>query len=699
MNFQHLRCLRGANAWAARPVVEVALDLTEETSWSPEQLRQTLNRLEGSLPGSTEAAGDLEPSLLRLALGFTLAVRKLQELAGTPVSGTWARATSRPGLFLTAVEFVEDVVGQAAAETALRLLQAATAGQAFSLEEDLRPLRALEYKRRFPTSTATVYHAARARGIPAGRLNPEYGRYVLLGQGSKQHRCLASEPDTASAVARFASTDKHLAKQLLQAAGVPVPQGRLVSTAEEAWAAASELGLPVAVKPVDSDLATGVSLDLQSREQVEAAFREASQHSDEVLVERFAPGLEHRVLVVGGRVSAVARIEPPHVVGDGVCSVAQLVEKVNQDPRRGEAGSGRPLYLIKTDEMAREVLAGQGLTLDSVPPSGRRVLLRRNPPYIKNGGSLADLTEVIHPGTAAHAVAAAQAVQLPVAGLDVVALDITRPLEEQEGVIVEINTSPGLWLHLAPWADSPRPVGRDIVDALFPLGEDGRIPVAAVVGDASGAAARHLTALLGLAGLCAGSVDPTEVAVGGRRWVHQAATPQERAGLLFLNPTVDVALLRTTPRELLRAGLGNDRCEVALLLDGRPVESPEEDPGHEPGSFVRALRNALGRRGTLVVAEEALGIDPALPTAQLLLVSGRGDHPRLREHLAAGGRALTTQGERLVLAHGNEAPVLLGKRPGDLGERDTLPLLAALGAGLGLGQGTELLKRYVDSLR
>jgi cyanophycin synthetase len=397
----------------------------------------------------------------------------------------------------------------------------------------------------------------------------------------------------------------------------------------------------------------------------------------------------------------VARIEPPHVTGDGLSSVAELVDRVNQDPRRGDEGSGAPLYKLKIDDLAREVLAGQGWAPGSVPPAGKRILLRRNPPYIKNGGNLIDLTDCIHPSTAAHAVAAAQAVQLPVAGLDVVAADISKPLEDQGGVVVEINTSPGLWLHLAPWADSPRPVGQAIVDALFPPGHDGRIPVVALVGDATGAATRHLTALLTQAGLRVGSADPAEITVGQRRWAPQTRAPQERAGLLFQNPAVDVALLKTTPGELVRAGFASDRCDVAVLLDTRaPEDEDSDDVGPGFGEFLQALRHALAPEAVLVSAAGAASSGTALglPPARTCLVAGPADLGRLRDHQAAGGRALLVQTDGTALVQEAEVIASLGKFPRSMPEREIPELLAALAAGLALGQGTAALQAYLCSL-
>ena len=303
------------------------------------------------------------------------------------------------------------------------------------------------------------------------------------------------------------------------------------------------------------------------------------------MIEQFAPGTEHRVVVVGDKISAVTQVEPPLVVGDGVSSIAQLVEQVNRDPRRqNDERNKAPLSPLKLDDVALGVLAAEGLTTASVPAKGRKVLVRRNPPYFKNGGRLVDWTDRIHPSIAAHSIAAAQMMQIPVAGLDVVAVDITRPLEEQGGVIVEINAGPGLWLHLAPWADTPRPVGEDIAAYLF-RDNTGRVPVIALVGDDDGAAERELTAKLTASGRRVGMASATELAVDGRRWPALAGTPQVRAYVLFRNPAVDVAIFRTDPAELLEHGFANDRCDVAIVKT------------EEPGEWLQALRHAARRKG------------------------------------------------------------------------------------------------------
>jgi cyanophycin synthetase len=642
MKIRESRFLHGPNVWAACPVLEIALEDVDESA----------------------------------AHAFAERVRDLQELAGTPVTFVAVRRSGE--VVLAAVEFAEEPVARAALDIA-----------ANPSADDVRRLKELPLAQRMSATVATTYLGAKRLGIPVAMLSPEYGGYLFLGHGSKQHRVRWSEPDAVSGVARLASTDKYLTNQLLRSIGIPVPRGRLISTVEEAWPAAEEVGLPVVVKPYNCDLQTGVSLDLRSRERVEAAFHAAVEHSSWVLVEHFAPGIEHRVVVVGDRVVAVCRIDPPRVIGDGVSTIVQLADKVNEDPRRGDGESDdKPLTKLKLDDVAAAVLASQLCTLESVPAAGQVVLVRRDPPYFKNGGTLTDLTDVIHPSTAAYAVAAARMMGIPVAGLDVVAVDIARPLAEQEGIVVEINANPGFWLHLAPWADSPRPVGEEMVRWLF-RDRDGRIPVVALVGDAERTVERHLAAILKAGGSRVGTAGPGEMSSNGRRWPTDLKSPQERAYVLFRNPEVDAALFETDAAELLQHGFASDRCDVAVLL------SP---PSGEDAEFVRALTHALGTKGSFVTTSawplDRLGV----PAAQVILIAEPGEIDVRNVHAATGGRVVFVRGRDVILADGPRSEIVLGPIPASLSATDARGVLAGVAAAWALGMSPQTVQEVLRPL-
>ena len=591
----------------------------------------------------------------------------LQVLSGNPVQFSGFRPTDCPHRYRVAFEYQEEPVGRACLETALALCQAAWEDRLYPLDEELARLRELADDQQLGPSTLAVVEAARARQIPVDHFNPEDGRYLRLGQGGAQRRSLASETDDISALARSITTDKHLTKLLLREAGVPVPYGRPVSDADDAWKAACELGLPVAVKPQDRDMALGVGVNLRTREQVLAAYEAARAKSSSILVERFLVGIEHRVLVVGDRVAAVARIEPPHVVGDGVSRIADLVETVNRDPRRGDAYPA-PLRRIKLDAVALELLACQGYSRESIPPRGARVLLRRNPPHLDNGGSIRDVTDAIHPETAACAVAAAQALRVRIAGIDLVVQDIARPLEEQGGGIVEVNTGPGLGLHTAPLNDSPRPVGAAIMASLFPPSSDGRIPVLAITGSRAHTAGRCLAALLTDAGHRVGRASRDGLFIAGRKINLEDATAYDKARAVLRNSLVDVAVLECEAHDLLREGFACDRCDVVLMTDqtevddsGESADSGSEGSRTEAAEAWIALLHALAPDGKAVLnADNPPGPCSILPPPdRLLWFAQTGDNARVASHRAAGGTAVFLSADSLVVGAGSKSSVWL----------------------------------------
>ncbi len=710
VRFRSLRCLGGPNRWASCPVFEAELDLSDEASWPAARIKQTSARLDDQLsdgqPGAKGQGATGKNALgtpRDLADAFVQCAFRLQNRLADQIAFGAVQETASPNVFLVAVESVSEGLGRAVMDGALKILETASAeeqlplvglrDQILELLYEEFPARRVGYRNL--AATLDIYYAAKKRNIPAAQITPTYWGSLRLGQGSKHRRLRASEPDIVSGVARMASTDKPICNQLLREAGVPISRGCVVETVEHALAAAEELGLPVAVKPADTDVGVGVTLDVRTPEHVERAFAEAIKHATKVLVEQFAPGIEHRVLVIGDRVAAVTRVDPPQVIGDGVSTIAELVKQVNLDPRRGEEKADTPWFRLKLDKEALEFLAVDGLTIDSVPAVGQKVLVRRNPPYIKHGGVPTDMTDRIHPRIAAQAVAAAKWMQIPVCGLDVVALDIGRPLEEQRGIFVEANTGPGLWLHLAPYIEPARPVGKNIVDLLFAPGDEARIPVAAVVGDSTDLATAHLRALLTASGVRAASASEQEIVMAERRFVSQATTPHSRAAVLFQNETVDLAILKTSPQELFQAGFGNDRCEVALVC-GSPDSSRAAAADRE---CLQALRNALSSSGIFVLqaAEHEAPFSPPLPVERIIRYAVNESKP-FAEHVRAGGDGIFTRDGTIVLSQGKQASILLGSVPTKISEEQQCALLAALAAAKGLGQSHETLRAYVDSL-
>ncbi len=486
MEFRKVLALRGPNIWTNDPVLEVWVDLKD------------LDRPSTDFPGFNDRLMQWLPTMIehRCSVGerggFFQRLRdgtypghilehvtlELQSLVGREVGFGRARETSEPGVYRVVIAYRDERLARECLNAGRELVLAAIHDRPFDIAAQLQRLRRFAQDVCLGPSTSSIVDAAAARGIPAWRMNAE--SMVQLGYGAKQRRIRAAETDRTGSIAEAIAQDKELTRTLLKAVGVPVPEGQPVADANEAWEAACEIGVPVVVKPRDGNQGKGVATNLSTREQVVAAYQAALAESKHVVVEKFASGHDYRLLVVGNKVIAAARREPAQVQGDGAHTVRELVEVANLDPRRGE-DHATALSKIKLDAVALGVLADQGYTAESVPAAGGSVLIRRNG-NLSTGGTAIDVTERVHPQVAARAVDAAQIIGLDIAGVDVVATDISVPLEEQAGVVVEVNASPGLRMHLQPSVGVPRRVGEAIVGTLFPDGDDGRIPVAAVTG-------------------------------------------------------------------------------------------------------------------------------------------------------------------------------------------------------------------------
>ena len=563
MEVTRIRALRGPNLWSHHTAIQSIVSCAAH-----ENAIAGLPGFEARLRERFPELGSLQPTghndTISMAHVLEMVALGLQAQAGCPVTFSCTTATLDSHVYQVVVEYSEEAVGRKALEMAQALCEAAQTDSAFDLAAALTELRDLDEEVRLGPSTGCIVDAAVARGIPFSRMTE--GSMVRFGWGSQQRRIQAAEIDSTSAISEAIAQDKQLTKKLLSAAGVPVPAGREVLDADDAWKAACEIGLPVVIKPLDGNQGKGVTVNINSEESLRKAYDVAATFSDSILVERFMPGNDFRLLVVGDKLVAAARREPPKVVGDGVSSVAQLVEQVNRDPRRG-SGHSTSLTKIRFDDIAKECLAIQGFSAESVPLKGQRVNLRNNA-NLSTGGSATDVTDDVHPDVAARAVAAAHMVGLDICGVDVVCDSILRPLEEQGGGMVEVNAAPGLRMHLAPSFGKGRPVGEAIISTLFKGGETGRIPLVAVTGtNGKTTTVRLISHLLKARGLRVGMTNTDGVYVDGQCIDTGDCSGPKSARSVLLHPDVDAAVLETARGGVLREGLAFDRCDVAVVTN------------------------------------------------------------------------------------------------------------------------------------
>ena len=626
-----------------------------------------------------------------LAHVLQTAALALQAQAGCPVTFARTTATTDAGVYQVVVEYSEEAVGRQAFADAQCLINAALGQGEFDAEAAIANLRELDEDERMGPSTGAIVDAAVARDIPFRRLTR--GSLVQFGWGSRQRRIQAAEIDSTSAVAESIGQDKDLTKRLLHAAGVPVPLGQPVDTIEEAWEVALKVGLPVVVKPQDGNQGKGVTVNITDRAQLEEAYRNAADYGT-VMVERFLPGHDFRLLVVGDQLVAAARREPPQVLGDGQHTVRELVDQVNLDPRRGE-GHATSLTKICLDDIAVARLAAQNLTPESVPPKGQRVILRNNA-NLSTGGTATDVTDDVHPEVAARAVAAAQMVGLHICGVDMVAETVLRPLEEQGGGFVEVNAAPGLRMHLAPSYGKPRNVGQAMVDRLFAHGDNGRIPVVAVTGtNGKTTTARLIAHLFTAQGLRVGMTNTDGVYVNGRQIDSGDCSGPKSARNVLLHPEVDAAVFETARGGILREGLGFDRCQVAVVTNigaGDHLGLNYITTVEDLAVLKRVIVQNVATTGYAVLnATDPIvaAMASACPGKIIYFASDR-HHPVMATHRAQGHRTVYVDGDSIVAAEGSwretihlrDVPITRNGKIGFQVENVMASVAAAWGAGL-----------------
>ena len=654
MEVSRIRALRGPNLWSRHTAIEAIVCCTDgersidDISGFEDRLRERFPELAMLHPAGHDEAVSMAQALEFAALG-------LQAQAGCPVTFSRTARTLEAGTYQVVVEYSEEVVGRLAFELAQNLCSAAVDDAFFDLDQALERLRELDEDVRLGPSTGAIVYAAMARNIPFRRLTE--GSMVQFGWGSRQRRIQAAETDRTSAVAEAIAQDKELSKILLHGAGVPVPAGRPVLSAEDAWAAACEIDGAVVVKPQDGNQGKGVAVNLVSREQIEAAYAVAFQVSDEVLVERYIPGHDYRLLVVGDKLVAAARRDPPLVVGDGMHDIVELVERVNSDPRRG-AGHATSLTRIRLDEVALARLASGGLTPESIPPRGSRVILRNNA-NLSTGGTATDVTDDVHPEFAAQAVAAARTIGLDIAGVDVVCDSVLRPLEEQGGGIVELNAAPGLRMHLQPSFGKGRPVGEAIIGHMFADGDEARIPLVAVAGtNGKTTTVRLIANIFTAQGLRVGMTTTDGVYIEGRRIdTGDCSGPRSARNVLF-HPTVDAAVLETARGGVLREGLGFDRCDVAVVTNiglgdhlGLSYISTVEDLSVVKRVIVQNVRPETGVAVLNAADPMVARMADSCPGRVTFFASDR-NHPLMALHRAQRKRVVYRDRDAIVASEG-----------------------------------------------
>ncbi|WP_420128628.1 cyanophycin synthetase [Longimicrobium sp.] len=667
-----VRALRGRNLWSPDPVVAGEVVLGGLADSSPADAEGFAQRLAEALPGSARLgdAASWPGAVLHVAM-------ELQRRAGSPVSSGRIVEQGADDPPVLVMGYDEAELGTEAVHEAAALVRACLRGDDPETERVVAALHAI-YLKAHPGPTATVLIAeARRRGIPVRRAPGEH--VVQLGLGRSLRRTDATMTDRTSVIATDLTSDKDRTKRLLDRYLIPVPRGGVAHTLDEALDIAADLRYPVLIKPLDANDGRGISGALHTDDDLRAAWPVALAEHPTVVVERYVEGRDHRVVVVDGRVVAVAERVAAHVTGDGRRSIRALAEEENRNPARdmSRPERRRALTPLPLDALTERHLARSGWTLDSVPAAGETVCLRATA-NISTGGTSIDRTDDIHPRNASLCELATAAVGLDIAGLDVLTHDISVPFDENGAAIIEVNASPGIRMHTDPDEGTPRDVPGAVLDMLYPPGSETTIPVIAVTGTNGKTTTTRLIAhLLRQTGKRVGFTTTDGVYHQEQLLMEGDLTGPLAADIVLSDPRVEVAVLETARGGILRSGLGYGVCDVGVVMNVSPdhlgmrgihtVEQLAEVKALIPASVKPGGHTVLNADDPLVLRMRAV------TEGELVLFSFDAGHPAVAEHLAAGGTALVVEdeggretivirrgGERIPVAAAAEVPLTLG---------------------------------------
>jgi cyanophycin synthetase len=684
MKILDTRVYRGPNLYALRKVIRLRVDLGELEDYPTGRLPGFVDGLLAAIPSLREhtcSYGEPGGFVRRMTedegtwLGHVLehVALELQGLAGTPVSYGKTRSHDLPrGQYHVIYSYEEEVVGLEAAEVGLRLIRhllpperKAHLPGPYDFQAELEDLVRLAQRRAFGPSTAALVRAAEDRDMPWIRLNDR--SLVQLGHGKYQRRIQATVTSETRHTAVEIASDKRLTNQILSDLGLPVPRQARVRGPEDAVEAAEKLGYPVVVKPLDGNHGKGVSINLTTPEQVRAAFEEAYEFSSVVIVETFQEGHDYRILVVDGKVVAAAQRVPGHVVGDGAHTIAELVEIVNQDPRRG-IGHEKVLTRLELDAQGLRLIEEAGLTPESVLAGGQ-VFYLRSTGNLSTGGTSVDKTDAIHYDNRIMAERAVKAIGLDVGGVDFISPDIGRSHKEAGGAIVEVNAAPGFRMHTAPTEGKPRDVAGPVLDLLFPKGTPYRIPIAAITGtNGKTTTTRMVGHILKLSGATVGMTTSDGVYIDGELTVSGDMTGPWASHLVLRDPSVDAAVLETARGGIVRAGLGWRKCKVGAVLN---VAADHLGMGgikdlDELAEVKRVVVEVAQEWCVLNADDERVARMAEHSPGKPIYVTLKRENDLVRRHIRDKGRAVALEeglnGRLIVLYEGEEQIPLLWAR-------------------------------------
>jgi len=664
MKILEIRAMRGPNYWSIRrhKLIVMRLDL-EELEERPSNV----------IPGFPERLEAMFPTMFvhecseNVPGGFFIRVKEgtwmghivehvaleVQTLAGMDVGFGRTRSTSEKGVYNVVFAYMEEKVGMYVAKVAVDIVQALVNGEVYDMSADIQKMREIREDERLGPSTGSIVDEAAARDIPFIRLNRH--SLVQLGFGINQKRIQATMSSQTSSIAVEIACDKEETKNLLDAANIPVAKGMTVYDEEDLQAVIRKVGYPLVAKPVNGNHGKGATIGIKNWEEAVVAMHAAKKYSRGIIVERFITGYDYRLLVINHKFIAAAKRTPAAVVGDGKSTVQELIDVVNSDSRRGY-GHEKVLTAIKVDDMTMNILAEKELTLDSILPQAQEVWLKSTA-NLSTGGTADDVTDLVHPENVFLAERISRIIGLDICGIDIMTPDISIPVAEAGGAILEVNAAPGFRMHIAPTGGLPRNVAEPVIDMLFPPGKSARIPIIAVTGTNGKTTTTRLMAhIVKSMGYRVGFTTTDGIYIQNIMVEKGDCTGPKSAEFVLKDPTVEFAVLETARGGILRSGLGFSKCDIGIVtniaadhlglkdimtLDDLARVKAVVPESVRPGGY--AILNADDDQ----VYAMRKGLD-----CKLALFSMEETNPRIREHCEAGGLAAIAENGYITISKG-----------------------------------------------
>ncbi len=575
MKIVEIKTMKGPNYWSVRRhnLTVMVLDLEEMEQFPTNKIDGFSDRLEKMFPSMYchrcsigKEGGFFQRVKEGTWMGHVIEhiALEIQTLAGMECGFGRTRGYGEEGVYFVVFNHMVDLVGKYAAKASFRIAEALIAGEDYDLDEDIMNMKEIRQNEGLGPSTGSIIKEAEARNIPWIRLN----RYSLcqLGYGANQKRIQATVTSQTSNIGVDLACDKEETKLLLEQAEVPIPKGDIIRTEKGLEEAVEYVGFPLVIKPVNGNHGRGITTDINNMEEALIAFKEAKEISRLVIVERFITGEDYRLLVIDHKLVAAAKRTPAHVIGDGKSTIKELVDEVNKDERRGY-GHEKVLTEITINSLTLELLKENNLTPESVVPKGEFVKLKSTA-NLSTGGTAEDVTDLIHPYNIFMAERISKIIGLDICGIDIMAHDLTKPIKESGGAVLEVNAGPGFRMHLQPTDGLPRNVGGYVVDMLFPPGSNSRIPIIAVTGTNGKTTTTRLIAHIAkMRGKKVGYTTTDGVYIQNRLLMTGDCTGPVSAEFVLKDPTVNFAVLECARGGILRAGLGFKKCDIGVVTN------------------------------------------------------------------------------------------------------------------------------------